>query len=168
MPRPTIKITKTSIPPKITTVEAAQGAVKKFEDERDLLVQMQQNFQENFPDAWIALQDIRTQEDVVSEAIAFAHPLVQAAKQSVGEFDCQRKWKQAHYDDKEFVGLIVALDDDEAQVILDLFKGGYIKSIKLDKSATAYFATHQEESKHFQEAWKKKTEQTPAVTTPKI
>lgn len=163
MPKPTIK--RTSVPPKVTDSDKARQAVQRFEEEYELLGRMKRDFANDFPDAFAALEQIKHQEDVVNEAIAFAHPLVQAAKETIGPFVCQRKWKSAHYDDGEFTKLATELDDG---VLRELLAGGYIKKIALDKSATGYFAQHPDVAKEISAAWRKKKEQTPAITAPKI
>jgi len=150
------------------TVQEAEQAVQTFLDEAARLNQMNDDFRQSFPDAFAALQEIKQQEDVVQEAIARAHPLVQQAKQDIGPFVCQRKFKKAHYDDKEFLTLTAELEDSDAQLLLDMVKEGHVKKITLSDSATGFFAQNPDVASHYQPAWRERAEMTPAVTVPKI
>jgi len=154
-----------AVPDKSAEVAAAEVAVQLYDDEYARLQQMQDTFTQNFPDAVAALDELRQQEDVVMDTIQRAHPLVQAAKQDIGDFTCQRKWKSEHYDDGDFTKLAAKLDPHELHQLL---KSGHIKKISLAKSAVGYFAQHPTESEIVQSAWRKREEMTPAVTTPKI
>lgn len=149
-------------------VQEAEQAVQTFLDEAERLNQMNDDFRQSFPDAYAALQEIKQQEDVVQEAIARAHPLVQQAKQDIGPFVCQRKFKKAHYDDKEFLNLTAELDDADAQLLLTMVKEGHVKKISLNDSVNGFFAQNPDVAKHYQEAWRERAEMTPAVTVPKV
>ena len=62
----------------------AEEAVQVFQAEYNRLNQMNEDFRRDFPDAFAAIQDIKQQEDLVQDAIARAHPLVQQVGEDVG------------------------------------------------------------------------------------
>lgn len=170
MPRPTIKTggSKTSaVPQKVSVKEEAQEAVSQFEQEYQTLLEMRQDFEQSFPEAHQAIQSILQQEDVVQEAIKTAHPLVQQAKETIGDFKCQRKYAQAGYDDKKFMKIIDALEEG-GDLVKELLSAGVIKTISLDKKAVEWFAQHPDAAQVTSDAWHDKYEKTPAVTCPKI
>lgn len=152
---------------KLSAKEAAEGAVAKFEEERDLLYQMREEFEEKFSDANEFLQSILRQEDVAQESINSVIPFVRDARQNIGEFKCQLKKSKPCYDDKTFMTLVTQLKGG-GDILMNLIEGGYIKKIALDSSAAAYFAQHPPEARHFQSAWRDSIEMTPSVTPPKL
>jgi hypothetical protein len=158
---------KSSVPRKVDTLAAAQKAVNVFEKERDRLYAMKDEFQEKFSDAHAFLQDIMRQEDLVSDKIKLAVPLIRDAQQDVGDFKCQLKRSLPHYDDQEFTQLATEIEEGGA-ILIELIEGGYVKKLSLDSSAAAYFSQHPEAAEHFQSAWRDAKDLTPAITAPKI
>jgi hypothetical protein len=157
----------TATPAKAMAKDAALRAVKMYEEARDVLSQMRTDFIEQFPDANSALQEILRQEDTVQDLIKIAHPLVQAAKETIGDFECQRKWATAGYDAEKLTSLLKELDNS-AEVMQELLAAGVIEKVVLSDLAVSYFAQHPEFSEAFKGAWSDKKEKTAAVTTPKI
>lgn len=149
-----------------TEIAEAQSAVDRYEDELQQLTAMKKEFRETYRDAHHALMDIQRQHDLVQEAIQEAHPLVQKAKQSFGEFKCVRKWNTAGYGENEFTELI-GDHKNGGKILVEMIKAGVVKKISLDKAATAFFAQRPEYAKAFSTAWHDKSEKTAAVTTPK-
>lgn len=145
----------------------AEEAVKKFEKERDLLLSMQAEFGEKFPDASAFLNDIGRQEDLVQDSINETIPLIREVRQDVGEFKCLLKRSKPRYDDKEFMTLVAEIDNG-GDILLELIADGHIKKVALDPSVATYFARHPVEAEHFQSAWRDAKDLTPAVTPPKL
>ena len=144
----------------------AHEAVARFEKEYKVLLEMRQEFRDEFPEADQALQDILRQEDMVRQTIKDAHSLVQQARETIGPFKCVPKWSAPGYNNKEFNRLVIEFDDG-GDIIMDLVKAG-VASVSLDKSATEHFAQNPELADAFKEAWEDKKEKTAAVTDPKI
>ena len=155
------------MPRKVDNLAAAQEAVNAFEEERDRLHEMKKEFQEKFPDANAFLQDVMRQEDLVSDKIKMAVPLIRDARQNVGDFKCQIKRSSPHYDDKEFSQLVTEIEEG-GTILIELLEGGYVKKLSLDSSAAAYFAQHPDAAEHFQPSWKDAEDLTPAITVPKF
>jgi hypothetical protein len=154
---------------KFTAQEVAEAAVITYEGERQLLEEMQEAFTQDFPDAHAALMAIKKQEDIVLEAINKAHPLVQAAKETIGDFKCTRKFAAASYDPVEVTKLLSTDEEQRSSIVDALFEAGVVKKIELHKDAmTSFTAQHPDYAEYFQVAWKEKTEKTAAVTTPKL
>jgi len=172
MPRPTIKAkvgstTAPKVPQKVSEVEEAQQAVEQFEQEYKILLEMRDDYRKSFPEAYSAQQELLRQEDIVREAIKTAHPLVQQAKQTIGDFECQRKWAQAGYDEKKFMEIIDQLPEG-GELIKELLSAGVVKAISLDKKAVEWFAQNPDAAQVVTDAWRDKHEKTAAVTCPKI
>jgi len=167
--KPTLKSPNkaTAVPEKVAAKDDAIKAVKRYEKARDILFEMKKEFETNYSEAHQFLQSILQQEDIVRELIKTAHPLVQAAKESIGDFTCQRKWATAGYDEEKLTSLLKELDNG-AEVIQGLLSEGVIEKIVLSDSAIPYFARHPEIAKAFENAWQDKKEKTAAVTCPKL
>jgi len=147
----------------------AQVTVARFIDEYQELTHMKKQFDVSFPEASAALKDIMQQEDLVRDLISAAHPLVQAAKETVGPFVCQRKWASAGYDSKVVTQLIKDMEETAAaNILITLVKDGVIETLGFSKTATAYIARNAEYNKQFEKAWQEKKEKTAAVTVPKL
>ena len=144
----------------------AKAAVELFEEELKNLETMKEDFQQSYPEAQQALEYIKHQEDLVMDKMAAAKILVAAVKKTIGDFKCQIKHKQAHYDDTLFTAL--AGDQEDGDTIVSLINGGHIKKITLDKSATTWFARNPAASERYLTAWQEKKEMTPAITVPKL
>jgi hypothetical protein len=170
MPRPTIKKgtqKKTNgRSQQAPVIELAEKAVQDYEGERQLLDQMRIDFVEKYPEAAQFLQDIKQQEDMVSDAISSAKILVSQAGQTVGDFLCKKKFSKPRYGDEDFTKLVGQEEDGE--IVVELIKGGHVKKIALADSATAWFASHPKAAETYQPAWQDKKELTAAVTTPKL
>lgn len=151
---------------KQTVAELAQHAVDAYEEERQLLEEMQSDFEEKFPKAVEFLQNIKHQEDVVNSAIASAKSLVSQAGETVGDFVCKRKYSKPRYSDEDFTKMVGQAEDGET--VVELINGGHVKKIALADSATAWFASHPQAAEAYQDAWKDKQELTAAVTVPKL
>lgn len=167
--KPTLKVPGKPVPPKAASTprDAAVRAVKMYEEARDTLQAMKADFASQFPDANAALQDILHQEDTVRDLIKIAHPLVQAAKETIGDFACQRKWAAAGYDEEKLTGLLKELDNG-VEVIQELLAAGIIEKVVLSDLAVSYFAQHPELAEAFKDAWQDKKEKTAAVSVPKL
>jgi hypothetical protein len=154
---------------KLDAKDKAQRAVKAFEEARTLLREMKENFETEYPDAFAALEDIRMQEDKVTGLIERAIPLIREARTSIGDFRCTLKTAKAKYDGVKFKGLLAELSAEEiGAIMLDLISEGHVKEVNLDVSAAEYFATHPQNSKHFNPAWVGPAEMTPSVRKPTL
>lgn len=182
MPRPSIKTVsdaprpaglpkpraKPKTPPENKALAEAQKAVGEFEIQHRMLSEMKQDWEENFPEARLALDDIKRQEDVVMEAIKRAKPLVAQCKEAIGDFKIQRKYSKPHYDPVEVTRLVSELEDG-LQIFEDMLKSGIVKVIDLESSAAlAWFAQRPDYSEVFQSAFKPEEELTTAVSVPKV
>jgi len=147
--------------------KAAEDAVAKFEEERDALLQMREEFRQSFPDATDALEAIKQQEDVVNDVIAQAKTRIAQAKISVGDFLCKRAFGKPGYDD-DVLTEILRTSSDRAKLFSALIDAGVIKSVVTDRTAAALFAAQNpKDSKPLQPAWEEEKELTPKVTVPK-
>jgi len=148
--------------------QAASEAVQLYEQLRQRLEEAKAAFEANHPVAVNELKSIRQMEDEVQEAIAAAKPLVAVAKESVGEFTCKRRFSAAHYDNNE-VTRILGTFENAGEVYEDLYKSGVVKSVEFDKSGlVTRFSRDPGYAEAFKEAWREKSELTPAVTVPKL
>jgi len=149
-------------------LEAAQAAVQEFETQHRVLVEMRQDWNENFPEAKLALDDIKRQEDLVFDAINKAKPLVAKAKETVGDFKAQRKYSKPLYDPEEVTKLVRDLEEG-LNIFSEMLDAGIIKVIDLDREpALAWFAQRPDYAKAFEPAFKEEQEMTTAVTVPKV
>jgi hypothetical protein len=147
--------------------QEAETAVLKFEQERESLLQMREEFQQTFPDAVDALEAIKQQEDVVNDAIAQAKIRIAQAKISVGDFLCKRAFSAPGYDDDALTE-ILRTNSDRTELFVALVDAGVIKKVVTDRQAAAIFAAQNpKDSKPLQPAWEDKKELTPKVTVPK-
>jgi hypothetical protein len=153
-------------PTELVEQSPAQEAVARFEKEYKVLLEMKQEFRDEFPEADRALQDILRQEDLVRQSIKDAHPLVQQARETIGPFKCVPKWTTPGYDDKDFNKLVVEFENG-GDILIDLMRAG-VAMVSLDKKATEHFAQNPELAEAFKAAWREKQEKTAAVTDPKI
>ena len=145
----------------------AEAAVAKFEEERDSLLQMREDFKQSFPDAADALEAIKQQEDVVNDAVAQAKTRIAQAKISVGDFLCKRAFSQPGYDDDRLTE-ILQTNSDRLELFSALVDAGVIKKVVTDRQAAAIFAAQNpKDSKPLQPAWEDKKELTPKVSVPK-
>ena len=149
-----------------SVTELAAEAVQAFENEREQLEQLHQEFEANFPDASQFLQTIKQQEDVVNNAISSAKSLVSQAGETVGDFVCKRKYSKPRYNDDRFTQLVGQSED--GGIVVELIQGGHVKKVTLADSATAWFASHPQSAEAYQSAWDEKKELTAAVTVPKL
>lgn len=148
------------------TQSIADAAVRKFEDELQLLKMMRRDFRDKYSKAAAFLDLIKQQEDVVIEAIKSAHPLVQKAKMTIGDFKCQRKFSKPCYDDSR--GSEILQDHEEGhQFIYEMLQAGVLK-VGFKPEATQYIAAHPVLSDLLNEAFVAKKEKTAAVTVPKL
>lgn len=141
-------------------------AVETFEKEYKELLGMQKDFKEEFPEASRALDSILRQEDLVRQAIQDAHSLVQLEKTTIGPFKCSRRWTKACYDSTKFTEIIPEFENG-GDCLIDLIEIGLAKVV-LESGFTEYAVQNPDVAKSFEDAWKEKTEKTPAVTSPKI
>lgn len=149
------------------TLAAAQSAVKKFEGMRAELESMKDDFESQFPDAVAELQAIKKFEDDIREHIESTKLLVRDAKETVGEFKLQRRFKKAGYDVDKMLEIMGELSDWE--MLYRMAEQGAVKTITLDQSAlTLMFDYMPNDKERYSTAWKDKEETTPAVTVPKI
>jgi hypothetical protein len=154
--------------PESKEVRAARRAVEAFTEQYQLLMQMRQDWEQNFPDAKLALDDVHHQEDAVQEAIKRAKPLVAAAKMTIGDFIAQRKWEKPHYDEEALTKILGELENG-GEVFATLLQQGLVASVTLQKeAAVAWFAQHPEYEQVFKDAFRDEKEMTPAVTVPKV
>jgi hypothetical protein len=149
-------------------LDEAKDAVCKFEDLNTALRQMQEQFEEEFPEANESLQQIKSQEDEVNSAIEDAKIKVALAKTSVGDFECTRAFRQAGYDDKKLSGVLFGLED-RGDVFDRLVSANVIVGVKVDRdNAAAFAASNPKSAAPLSSAWEDRTELTPRVKTPKM
>jgi hypothetical protein len=149
-------------------VRAAKAAVENFEVQRRVLKEMQEDWEDNYPEANQARQDVLRQEDIVTKAIADAKPLIAKVKQSIGDFAAQRKYSAPHYDEEEVTKVLSSLEN-RLEVFDAMLSSGIVSAIGLNREASlAWFAQRPDYASAFQTAFKDREEQTCAVTVPKI
>lgn len=149
-------------------VAAAKAAVENFEIQRRVLSEMKEDWEKNFPEANVARQNIMKQEDLVTDAIAKAKPLIAKVKQSIGEFTAQRKFSKARYDDEEVTRILATLEN-RLQVFDEMLSSGIVTAVGLNREAAlAWFAQRPAYAEAFQPAFKDVEEQTCAVSVPKV
>lgn len=149
-------------------MEAAKRAVQEFETRRRVLQEMREDWKKNYPEADVALQAILQQEDSVIEAMSAAKPLVAAAKQTIGDFIATRKYSNPHYDSEQVTKILATLEN-RLEVFDEMLSAGIIDEVMLSKEAAiAWFAQHPAYAEVFGPAFKPRTEQTTAVTLPKL
>jgi hypothetical protein len=189
MTRPTIQLPKGQarpVPPQVATVPtglpkpkttpkpedaelaAASQAVEEFENQRRLLMEMKEDWENNYPEASLAQQEVLRQQDIVMSAIAKAKPLVAQAKKTIGDFVAQRKWSKPHYDETEVTQILTTLPN-RLEVFEHMVDSGIIAAVSLQREAAlSWFAQRPDLAEAFQSAFRDKEEQTCAVTVPKI
>jgi len=167
-PRPAAPAPVPAAPPESKDVRSARLAVQAFTEQYQLLLQMRQDWETNFPDAKEALDDVRRQEDAVQDAIKRAKPLVAAAKMTIGDFTAQRKWEKPHYDEAELTRILAELDNG-GEVFAALLHQGLVAAVTLQKeAAVAWFAQNPEYEDVFRSAFREEKETTTAVSVPKV
>jgi hypothetical protein len=149
-------------------VVAARAAVENFEVQRRVLREMKEDWERNYPEANQARQDILRQEDLVTDAVAKAKPLIAKVKQSIGEFTAQRKFSKAHYDEEEVTKVLTTLENRLA-IFDEMLSSGIVSGVGLNQAAAlAWFAQRPDYAEAFQPAFKDEAEMTCAVSVPKI
>jgi hypothetical protein len=149
-------------------VAEAKAAVQYFEQQITILHHMQADWDQAFPDASEALNEVKRQEDIVADSIKKAKPLVAAAKMTIGDFYAQRKWEKAHYDE-EVVTQIFNRLENAPQVFMEMLRSGVVKTVELAREpAMAWFAQNPAYAHIFEDAFRSDTEMPTAVTVPKI
>jgi len=164
LPKPKVAPQKVEDP----ALAEARVAVENYELQRRMLNEMREDWEKNYPEAYLARQDILRQEDLVTDAIAKAKPLIAAIKQTIGEFKATRKFKKAHYDEKEVTQILSSLEN-RLEVFEEMISSGIVDAIGLNREATiAWFAQRPGYAEAFHPAFKEEQEDTCAVTTPKL
>lgn len=147
---------------------AAQEAVQEYETQRRVLNEMREQWDDNFPEARLAKEDILRQEDFVEDTIKKAKPLVSAAKETVGEFIAKRKFSKPHYD-TEAVTKLLGEFENGPEIFGAMLEAGIIKVVDLQReAAVAWFAQNPEMAEAFVDAFCEEAEMTTAVTVPKL
>lgn len=163
LPKPKVA-TKTEDP----AVALAKAAVENYENQKRMLTEMKEDWEKNFPEANVAQQEILRQEDIVSEAISKAKPLVAAVKQTIGDFKATRKFDRAHYDETEILQILSTLEQ-RLEIFEEMLQSGIIESLSMNRDATiAWFAQRPAFSEPFSPAFKEEKEATCAVSVPKF
>jgi hypothetical protein len=163
LPKP--RVAKKAENPAIT---AAESAVQAYEAERTVLDEMTSDWEQNFPEASVARQEIMQQQDKVASAISAAKFQVAQAKQSIGAFLASRCFSKPGYDEKELTKILSQLKD-RAKIFDDMMNSGIIEHVSLNKEASiAWMAQRPNLSQVFQQAFKDSAELTCKVTVPKL
>lgn len=147
---------------------AAKAAVENFEIQKRVLIEMREDWEKNYPEANQARQDILRQEDLVVDAINKAKPLIASVKQTIGDFKATRKFKKAHWDEKEITQILSTLEN-RLDIFEEMLSSGIVEALSLNREATiAWFAQRPGYTEAFQPAFKEEQEDTCAVSVPKI
>jgi hypothetical protein len=153
---------------KVPEKSAAEVFVEKYEEQRDQLGAMREDFETDFPEANLAMHAIKSQEDIVVHAISVAKAGVGMERKTIGDFICSRAFSSAGYDEKKFTEILLEMKDP-GPLLARLMSAGVIKTFKVDKGASAAFsAANPKVAKPLNNAWKDKEELTPRVTVPKL
>jgi hypothetical protein len=158
------------LPPVVekTPHDIAVAAVRVFEQLHSVVINMRQDWEQKYPDAYADQGAIKQQEDLVTEAIKAAKIAVAEARETIGDFKCQNKKSTAGYEETEFTKILNSLEN-AGEVIAELVRSGVIENVVLDKKVcTAYMARNPQMAEAFKPAWQDSKELTPAVTVPKI
>lgn len=146
----------------------AKAAVENFELQKRMLDEMREDWEKNYPEANQARQDIMHQEDLVVAAINKAKPLIAAIKQTIGDFKATRKFKKAHYDEKEVTQILSTLEN-RLDIFEEMLQSGIVEALGLNRDATiAWFAQRPGYAEAFHPAFKEEEEDTCAVSIPKL
>jgi len=154
---------------KLTVQEEAREFVDRFEAACAELSEMEGKFQEDYPEAALALESIKVQEDAVDKAMSDAKSKVAAAGETVGGFKCTPAFSQAGYDDKRLFEIVNAMSGVEQHKILQaLLDASVLKGFKVDKpNSAAFAAVNPSLAEPLRSAWREKMPLTPRVSVPK-
>jgi len=160
-----------------TLVQAAAEAVEQAQELIDETHAARAEWTEGFPEANKALKAVKRLEDTTQEAIMSAKPLVAAAKQTVGDFKCSRKFSTARYGTKAVLKCFLEAykqGDEEEQMVLasafmELIDRGMVVDLKIDKDvARILLAQNPDLTELLAPAWEDRKEMTPSISVPKI
>jgi hypothetical protein len=175
---PSKALKKSAKSPEELTKEAAQVAVQEAEGMIEEVTQARTEWSETFPEANLALEDVRHLEDATGEAIMRAKPLVAATGTTISGFKCQRRFSKPRHDATKVLEVFVAAfegaknEEEEANIaaaFMLLAQRGMIKDLKLDTDVARVILAQQPDLTNFlAEAWVDKTELTPSVSVPKF
>jgi hypothetical protein len=146
--------------------EAAQ-AVEQYKEKVAEYNQMVDQFESKYVEAIQELDNIRKIEDKIDELVTIAKSKVATAKETVGDFKCQRAFSTPKYDPMLTASVLVR--DNHADLLIDMFKNGVVSSMSFDQDvARLWMDKHPESTELLKEAWQDKTELTPRVSVPKF
>ena len=168
MPKLSIRRKTTTKKDKPDPLKEAEAAVTAYEDARDELIKMQEDFEAEHSEAFMMLESIKHQEDAVQDLIAKAKAKVAAVGESVGEFGCTQPYSQPGYDEKKLTDIFRKMKNP-GPLLEALMVAGVIKEIKIDKSAgNAFAASNPKTASPLKKAWVERIALTPRVTVPKL
>lgn len=157
-------------PPKKDPHAAAKAAVKKFEQERAHLVDMNDDFEAKHPEAVASLAVIREQEDKVGEAMKHAKELLRALGEDaqIGPFKVKIPHSTPGYASGLILQLMVKLPDPDAGAVLKrLVDTGAVKDLKVDSEVTRIVIKSEDVlAQTFEGAWRESEPLDPRVTGP--
>jgi hypothetical protein len=158
--------------------QKAVEAVQLVEAKRDEYHRARDEWDENFPDAKEALDEVKKLEDEVNEAIKEAKPLVAASgEKEIGEFTVQYPKSTPTYDGKKLLKLLLKIKDgattkdkaDRLDLIMDLYDRGLITEIGVDAKVAGIINERDPTiQKVIGGAWVPSEPLTPRVSVPKI
>jgi hypothetical protein len=171
-----LKINKTTPKTKDTKkkdspVDKAKAAVKQFEKLRAELTEKQQSFEEEYPEANAALNEIKETEDACRAAIEKAKPLVREAGQTIGDFIYTPKSTSSGYLGDKLLEVLCGLDSESlGDTLKELYKTGMITALAVDKDvARVVKAAQPDVAELLEPAWDEGgAPLTAAITTPKL
>lgn len=115
----------------------AQKCVEQYEERRGELEEKKGDFETEFPEAQLAINDIKKTEDEVRELIETAKVAVRGAGQTVGDFRFVAKSTTPGYLPEKVLEVLCGLEDTSAGETLKLlYKRGVISAVKVDKDAS--------------------------------
>jgi hypothetical protein len=154
---------------------AALAANEQFEKKRAALHKMRDAWEENYPEALEALDEIKHAEDEIQEILKEAKPLMSASgEKEIGEFKIQYPMTTPTYDGKRLLKILMKLKGetpkdkaDRLDLILDLFERGLITELGVD-AKVAGIVKDRPGMKLLDPAWVASEPLTPRVSVPKI
>lgn len=149
----------------------AEKLVEQYEEKREELEARRSSFEEDFPEAQLAINDIKSTEDEVISTIAAAKTAVRGAGQTIGDFRFVPKSTSAgHLPDKVLELLCQMSDDDAGEALKALYSRGVISSVKVDKDASRMVKTSVPDlAEMIEDAWDAGGKPlTPTIFTPKM
>lgn len=162
---------KKKAPKKTAAFAKAKEAVDQVDTLREQLKQQKTDFEGEFPEANVALDEIKQTEDAVYSAIETAKPLVREAGVTIGEFKYTARTSQPRCDGELLLKELLNYDDESiGAVIREFAELGLLSSLSVDQDAAKIVRSTREDLVGLlTAAWDPGGQKlTPAISVPKL